>query len=826
MSSEALHHVLIKPVYATVILPIAVPKPYTYYVPTEWNHSLEVGMRVEVVFGKNKRYAALVTALSEEPPQEYKAKAILSIIDEQPVVLPTQIRFWEWVASYYCTTIGEVMNAALPAGLKLSSETRLVISPVFDDDYQGLSDKEYMIAEALNLQQELSIEDVRKILGQKTVYPIIHKLLDRKLLYLKEELQEKYKPKYVGCVRLQEPYLSDSEKLEEAFERLSRSTRQVEALMAYIQLSRQKQFVRKKDIYDSAKVDGTVLKAIEKKGIFELYQREVSRLEGYDDDLRDNYPLSDQQQRALKEIAAGFAEQQVVLLHGVTGSGKTRVYVELIQQAIERGEQVLYLLPEIALTTQIVSRLRKIFGNHMAVYHSRLNNHERVEMWRSVIGGKNLILGARSSLFLPFQRLGLIIIDEEHDPSFKQYDPAPRYNARDAAIFMSHLCKAKTLLGTATPSIESYQNAQSGKYGLVEMPERFGDSKLPKIVLANVKDAIKKKTLKSHFTPLLIEELKSALERGEQAILFQNRRGFAPVTNCQTCGWHSECINCDVSLTYHKFTDSLKCHYCGYTTNIPTQCPACGDHNLNTRGFGTEKIENELKIYLPNAKIGRMDFDTVKGKNAHARIISDFEDKRLDILVGTQMVTKGFDFENVGIVGILSADQLLQFPDFRSSERAFQLMTQVSGRAGRKEKKGKVVIQAINQQHPVLKEVLDNDFKAFYHREVYERQEFNYPPFKRLIKLQLKHKKPNVLNEASSLLAKALREKLGNRVIGPALPTVPRVRNYYLTDILLKIERSPKHIKQSKKILLQAIQWLKKQPGYSTIRVNIDVDPL
>ncbi|MEO1624593.1 MAG: primosomal protein N', partial [Bacteroidota bacterium] len=464
--------------------------------------------------------------------------------------------------------------------------------------------------------------------------------------------------------------------------------------------------------------------------------------------------------------------------------------------------------------------------NDMSVYHSRLSNNERVEMWQSVVNGRPLVLGARSSLFLPFQNLGLIIIDEEHDASYKQHDPAPRYNARDTAIFLSHLSQAKTLLGTATPSLESYHNVQSGKYKLVEMTERFGQAQLPEIVFADIKDEMKKKTMKSHFTSTLLAELEAALQRGEQAILFQNRRGFAPVTTCLTCGWHANCTNCDVSLTHHKFTDDLKCHYCGYTVTTPTQCPACGDDQLLTRGFGTEKIENDLKIYLPNARIGRMDFDTVRGKNAHARIINEFEEKRIDILVGTQMVTKGLDFEHVGIVGILNADQLLQFPDFRSSERAFQLMTQVSGRAGRKDKKGKVIIQAFNLAHPVLREVYANDFAGFYKREIHERKEFGYPPFKRLIKLQLKHKKAHVLNEATNLFVKLLRNKLDHRVHGPALPPVPRVRNFYLTDVLLKVERTATQIQYSKKVILHAIRWLKKQPGFSTVRVNVDIDPL
>ena len=825
MNAESFHPVTTNLTYLSVILPIAVPKAYTYSISPDQLERLQVGMRVEVQFGKNKLYAALIIAIHQNPPEAYRPKPIISIIDEEPIVYPDQIEFWKWVATYYCCTLGEVMNAAFPAGLKLASETRIIISPVFDDNYEDLSDKEYLIAEALNIQQELSIDDVRKILGQKTVYPLINKLLNRKLIYLKEELKTTYKPKKVRCVRLQEPYHSEPELLEEAFGLLSRSNRQVEALMAYIQLYRKQPFVRRQDIYTAANVDSGVINAIEKKGIFEGYERSISRLGSYDDELIDSFVLSDQQTQALAEIRQHFEQKEVCLLHGVTGSGKTRVYIELIQEALDREEQVLYLLPEIALTAQIVARLQKIFGNEIAVYHSRLNNSERVELWRTVLSGKKIVLGVRSALFLPFKNLKLIIIDEEHDTSYKQMDPAPRYQARDSAIYMAHLFKAKVLLGTATPAIESYQNASTGKYGLVEMKERFGGIQMPEMVIVDAREEFKKKQLLSHFTSVLIDELKAALEKGEQAILFQNRRGYAPTLNCYTCGWHSGCIHCDVSLTYHKFTNNMRCHYCGYQTKVPTSCPGCGNQELQLRGFGTEKIENELQLLLPEAKIGRMDFDTVKGKHAHAKIINDFEERRINILVGTQMVTKGLDFDNVSIVGVLSADHLLQFPDFRSSERAFQLITQVSGRAGRKHKRGKVILQSFDLAHPIIREVRNNDYTSFFKRELEERETFAYPPFSRLIKITLKHRKPQLLNEACKLFVRLLRDKLGERVRGPAVPGVPRVRTYYLLDVLIKMERSPAKLAQVKKWIHEAGGIMRSNKGYSTVRVNIDVDP-
>ena len=825
MNEPSFHPVLTGATYVSVVLPIAVPKPYTYLVPEELATAIQFGMRVEVQFGKSKLYAGLVVEILQNQAPAHKTKPILSIIDTSPVIDKNQLRLWLWIAKYYCCTIGEVMAAALPSGLKLSSETTLTLSPVFEDNFEILNDKEYLIAEALTIQKELKVDDVKKILNQKSIYPVINKLLQKRVIYLKEELKEKYKPKKVTCIRLQEPYQSNPELLEEAFEKLTKSTRQEEALLAYIQLSRNQKFVKKQDVNKKANIDHSVLKAIEKKGIFEFYEREISRLGIYEKELLESPQLSEQQQRAIEEIKTAFLEKPVALLHGVTGSGKTRVYVELIKEVIEKGGQVLYLIPEIALTTQIIMRLQKIFGDQIGVYNSRVNDNERVELWRSVKAGKPLILGARSSMFLPFENLKLIVVDEEHDPSYKQYDPAPRYNARDTAVYMAHLHQAKVLLGTATPSIESYQNVQTEKYALIEMPERFGGLQLPEMILVDKRDELKKKTMKSLFTSVLIEALTNALDNGEQAILFQNRRGYSPVLRCTACAWHQECAHCDVSLTYHKYTNNLRCHYCGYQSSIPKNCPACGSVELSMQGYGTQKIEDEIKIYFPEARIGRMDFDTVRTKNAHAKIINDFEEKKLDILVGTQMVTKGLDFDNLAVVGVLSADHLLQFPDFRSSERGFQLITQVSGRAGRKKKRGKVIIQAFDTAHPVLKEVLKNDFQAFFKRELAERQAFLYPPFYRLIQITLKHKKPRTLNEAAYFYTKFLKEKLGSMVIGPAIPNIPRVRSYYLLDVMIKMGRNASQIQTAKAIVLEANQMLQQKDGYTTVRINVNVDP-
>jgi primosomal protein N' (replication factor Y) len=824
LENASLHPVFSTQTFVTVILPIAVRKPYTYAVPEEMVAKVRFGLRVEVQFGKNKLYTALVMEVHQQAPEGYRPKPILSVIDEQPIIQPTQLRLWKWMANYYCCTLGEVMNAALPANLKLTSETRLVLSPMFDEDFTQLNDQEYLIAEALTIQNELSIDDVRQILDRKTVYPLVRRLLEKQVVYLKEDLKTKYKPKKVGCVRFQEPYRSRPELINEAFELLGRSQRQTDALLAFVQLYRKLEFVRKQDIYSKTNTDISVLRAMEKKGIFELYDREVSRLGSYEEETVDAHTLSDQQTRALREMKAAFAEKSVALLHGVTGSGKTRVYIEMIREAIDRGEQVLYLLPEIALTAQIIERLQRVFGDDISVYHSKLNNNERVELWNSVLEGKPVILGARSAIFLPFSKLKLIIVDEEHDPSFKQRDPAPRYQGRDVAIVLAQFHGAKTILGTATPALETYHNAKTGKYGLVEMSERFGGIKMPEVKLIDAKSSLYQQK-QSHFTPELIEALQTAIDRDEQAILFQNRRGYSPVYRCTTCEWVSQCIHCDVSLTYHKFHNALKCHYCGYQTKLPPACPACGNKHLHLKGFGTEKIEDELKIFLPTARISRMDLDTVRGKHAHVKLLNDFEEGRIDILVGTQMVTKGLDFEKVAIVGVLSSDQLLQFPDFRASERAFQLMVQVAGRSGRKGKQGKVLIQAFNTAHPVLSEVLTNDYKTFFERELAERQAFRYPPFQRLIRITLKHKKPNVLNDASRIFDKDLKVKLGNWVIGPAVPYVSRVRTYYLMDFMIKLDRNAKKIQFAKNSIWEAIDKLHGEQGFSGVRVNVDVDP-
>ena len=811
--------------YADVLLPLALEGTFTYRVPEVLIEHLTFGQRVEVPFGKRKSYAGIVVRVHSEQP-EHRVKSVLALLDDRPIIEEVVLRFWNWLADYYCCTPGEVMEAAVPAHLKLASERRLVISPFFDENYSGLSDAEFLLMEALSIQEEISISDARAILSEhKSIYPVIMRLMEKKLILLKEELKEKYKPKRVNCVRLQEPYRSYPHLLGDAFTMVERSDHQTRALLAFVQLSKEHEHVRESQINATAGTTKPVLRAIAKKDIFEFYSLEVSRFGKYTDETEDKHALTETQTTALAAIRQEWAEKNVVLLHGVTGSGKTRLYIELMQEALERGEQVLYLLPEIGLTTQIIQRLRRIFGDRVSYYHHRLNNHERVEVWQTAASEPAIFVGARSAIFLPVTNLGLVIVDEEHDPSFKQQDPAPRYHGRDAAVYLAHLHGAKTLLGTATPAIETYHNARTGKFGLVEMTERYGGIAMPEILLADLRAATRAKEMHGRFSKTLVDDIKAALDRDEQVILFQNRRGYAPRILCTACGWHQECTYCDVGMTYHKFKEKLQCHYCGSLRDVPTRCPACSSEEVKLHGFGTEQLEEAIGILLPDARVGRMDFDTVRGKYAHARLIQDFEDGQLDILVGTQMVSKGLDFENVALVGILSADQLLSFPDFRSSERGYQLMTQVAGRAGRRKKQGRVILQAFNVEHPVLEEVLRNDYTAFFQREILERQEFNYPPFVRMVKITLKHAKPNVVNTGAKVFGHYLKKHLGERVQGPAIPMVGKIRNQYLLDFIIKLDKNIHQLKHLRRLIRDARSDM-KAAGYGGVRVNVDVDPV
>lgn len=774
-------------------------------------------------FGRKRHYTGVVFKIHGNPPG-HRSKPILSVLDVEPVVTSKQLQFWEWMADYYACTLGEVMNAALPAHLKLTSETIITLGPLFDVDANNLNDKEYLIAEALTFQPELSLADVRDILQIKTIYPTIKSLLEKRVIFQKETLQERYKPRKVRCVRWGQDYQQPSEQ-HKAFDKTQLSDKQTAVLMEFIQQSRELPFVRRRDLIKRTGADHSVIQALAKKGIFELYDRKVSRIGGHEEETIAAYDLSEQQQKALTESRKALAEKKPILIHGVTGSGKTRVYLELMQEVIGQGGQVLYLLPEIALTSQLVKRLQKFLGNDILVYHSRISNMERIEIWRAIMSGEKSVIGPRSALFLPFEKLELVVVDEEHDPSYKQNEPNPKYNGRDAAVYLAYLFGANTILGSATPSLESYLNTQQGKYALVEMHERFGGLQLPEVEIIDARQELEGNNQHQFFTQHLLDAIKATVERGEQVILFQNRRGFAPVYYCPTCDWNAECINCDISLTYHKFQNKLRCHCCGYTTPLPEKCPACGGAVLKLRGTGTEKIEDELKIFIPELRVARMDLDTVRGKNALAKLIGDYEAGELDLLVGTQMVTKGLDFERVGLVGIISADQLLQFPDFRADERAFQLMLQVAGRAGRKHRRGKVIIQAYNMVHPVLQDVVSGDFNRFYNREIKHRSELRFPPLQRMIHVQFRHPKVRIVEDAAKLFASWVKPTIGQWMEGPFEPSVARLRSYYLRDMTIRVNKDGKKVRLIKDVLQEGINKLANTDGLSGVRVSVNVDP-
>lgn len=787
--------------------------------------SLQIGMRVEVQFGKSKLYTGIIAGFVDQINAKVKPKPILSILDMAPILTEKQLRLWGWIAKYYACTIGEVMNAALPGKLKLNSDSKVYLSPTFDHNMQGLSDKEFMIIEALIIQKEISMSDIQGILGQKSITRLINKLIEKRLIFVRQILKTKYKPKIIDCVRFTTVYQENPELLNEAFELTAKSEKQTNALLAFVQIQKANKYVRKTDLYRKANIDISVIKAMVKKEIFEVYSRTVSRIKIEEVEIDDLPPLTDQQAAVMPIIRSSFTENKPILLHGVTGSGKTRVYVECMREILEQGGQALYLLPEIALTTQIINRLKKLFGNDIMVYHSKMNDDQRVEIFEAARKDGKLFLGARSSIFLPFRQLDLIIVDEEHDPSFKQNEPAPRYNARDTAIYMSKLYESKIILGTASPSIETYSNALAGKYNLAELTERFAGLAMPEIVIVDKKKEIAQNKIKGQFTSVLIEEIQNALDKKEQVILFQNRRGYAPTISCDVCAWKMECTNCDVSLTYHKYTHKMHCHYCASRYTLVESCPACGNKHLQEKGYGTAKIEDEIISFFPSAKVARMDFDTVNTRAAYEDLLMDFEDRQIDILIGTQMITKGLDFDNVSVVGVLNADQQFSFPNFRSTERGFQLILQVSGRAGRKNKQGKVIIQTFDPTHPVLQDILAYDYKHFYNREIYERKESSYPPVSRMIKVTLKHKKIPNLQDATLFFEHLIRPTLGERLNGPASPYVGRIRNYYLMDFWIKLENTAAVLKSTKQLLLSSAAQVKASPGASQLRVVIDVDP-
>ncbi len=808
--------------WALVILPLALPTVYTYAVPAHLASVALPGHRVEVIFGKNKKYAGVIKELLTTAPP-FTTKFILNVLDDTPLLYPEQFALWEWISKYYMCSEGEVMAAALPANFKLSSETILMYNEDAGDDFSHLGNEEFLVAEALLLKKQLHITEVQQVLDSVHVYPVVKKLLDKKICYAWEKLAEKYVTRKEKFVSLN-PALDNDDDLSRLLNEWKGAPRQMELLLSFLHLIKTEGEVSQPSLLKKSGATAAQLQGLVEKDILRVEKRNVDRLQNLPREMHTDITLSGAQQTALQEVRSVFQQKSVCLLHGVTSSGKTMLYIKLIEEYYVKGEQVLYLLPEIALTAQVIRRLQIHFGGNIAIYHSKFNNQERVELWNKTRSGEvKILLGARSALFLPFRNLGLVIIDEEHDPSYKQQDPAPRYNARDAGIYFASLFQAKVLLGSATPSLESYYNASHAKYGLVKLDERYGGIKLPLMEIVNTAGSTRQG--KVMISDRLKEVVQKTLADGKQVILFQNRRGYNPYIICGTCGFIPQCTHCDVSLTLHKFSNKLHCHYCGSVYPKLVICPACGSTNWLEKNFGTEKIEEQLETDFPDARVARMDVDSIRGKTAHDQLIKMFEQEKFQILVGTQMVVKGLDFDNVNVVGILDADGLLSFADFRVNERAFQLMEQVSGRAGRKNTQGLVIIQALNIKHPVLQMVQQHDYNRFYEYELAGRQEFFYPPFSRIVMITIKHKDKEVVLEAAEKLAASFRQDLKDQVTGPAAPVVGRIRNQYLFEIMLKLPKEPGMSLTYKKVIRNHISLLQSEKKYSQVQIIPDVDP-
>ncbi len=812
--------------FIDVILPIPLKQSFTYSVNKDEALFLKQGMRVAVPFGKSKIYTGIVNTVHSEAPVGYETKSIDQILDETPIITPQQLKHWQWMASYYMCTLGEVMRAALPNAFLLESETIITLLVKELEDDSKFSDDEFLVFEALQHQSSLHINDIRSILDRKNVVAVIQKLLERGIIGVQEEVFEKYSPKIKRYIKLSASYSSE-ENLKDLLEKLTRAPKQRQVLMTLFMLSTQeKKPIDSVVLQKKSETTSTVIKTLIDKGILEEYFIQKDRIEFQGEESLAIKSLTDAQEKVLQNIKALFETKAITLLHGVTSSGKTEVYVQLIEEMLSSGKQVLYMLPEIALTTQLISRLQVYFGDKISVYHSKYSVNERVEVWRNVLDNKSkaqLIIGARSSLFLPFTNLGLVIVDEEHESSFKQYSPAPRYHGRDSAVVLANIHNAKVLMGSATPSLESFYNAKTGKYGLVTLKKRFGDVQLPEIELVDIKEKYRKKRMTGHFSDQLLEEITQCIENNEQVILFQNRRGFSPIVECTTCGVSPQCPNCDVSLTYHQYKNQLRCHYCGYNEPMMISCIACKSETLDTKGFGTEQIELELKELFPKYTIARMDQDTTKRKHGHAKIIEALENNEIDILVGTQMLAKGLDFRNISLVGVMNADSLLNFPDFRAHERSFQLLQQVAGRAGRTKKRGKVLIQTFNPFHQILQQVSTNDYEKMYAEQLEDRYQFKYPPHFRIIKITFKDRNFQKMQKGSLWFTEALKTKLKGNVLGPETPSVGRIRNLFISNISIKIPKE-QSLAKTKEFIEKINRSFNSIKEFSSVRVIIDVD--
>lgn len=814
------------PNFIDVILPIPLEKLFTYSITEAEANFFKSGMRVSVPFGKSKIYTAIVYSVHNTAPVVYEAKDIHQILDETPVVTQTQLQHWHWISRYYMCSVGEVMRAALPSAFLLESETIITKNKDRIVNDEDLKDDEFLVYEALHHQSSLKVQDLMSILDKKNVLPVIKRLLEKNAITVEEEIYEKYKPKLVRYVKLHSSFSSEKA-LQNLLEELGRAHKQKEVVLALFSISAQtKKPVKVSDLTNQSGASSTIVKALIDKGILEEYFIQTDRVQYEGEENESSKQLNEHQETALEQIEESFQNQNITLLHGVTSSGKTEIYVKLIEKILKQKKQVLYLLPEIALTTQLVNRLQNYFGEQVSVFHSKYSVNERVEVWNNMLDNSpkaQVILGARSSVLLPFHNLGLIIVDEEHEQSYKQFDPAPRYHARDAAIVLANMFKAKTLLGSATPSLESYYNAMQNKYGFVELNQRYNNVMMPDIELVDIKDKHKRKRMNGHFSDRMIEEMTETLEEGHQIILFQNRRGFSPIVECNTCGHSPQCPNCDVSLTFHQYKNELRCHYCGYHMAMQQQCQACGSVEIDSKGFGTEQVEEEVKALFPNHKVARMDLDTTRGKYGYEKIITALEQQEIDVLVGTQMLTKGLDFRNVKLVGIMNADNMLNFPDFRAHERSFQLMLQVAGRAGRTDKRGKVLIQTYNPYHRILQQVSTNNYVEMFNEQMNDRHNYKYPPLYRLIKITLKHRDFNKVNFAADWYTKSLRQVFRDNVLGPEFPPVSRIRNLYHKNILVKIP--PKQsLSKTKEAIIKINNSFQSVKDFRPVRVVLNVD--
>ena len=829
-----------KELFADLILPVPLNQLFTYSIPENMADDCVEGKRAVVQFGGRKIYSAIIKKVHNNKPTDYKVKPVLSILDKHAIINKKQFKLWNWIADYYMCTLGEVYKAALPSGLRLESNTVIQYNESFFETYDAENDVKFTKKEeeVLNLlleNKKLQLSDVNKFFSSNNVISYIKSLQEKGAVNIEESLKNKYKEKTESYVCLSEKLKSENE-INLALDSLKRANKQAELLLHFLELTENEdkfelKEISKKELLKKSGFSDAILRELKKKEILKISKKSISRLlDEQNQEILISKELNKAQNKAISEIKSHFKNKDTVLLHGVTSSGKTEIYIHLIEEYLKKGKQILYLLPEIALTTQIITRLKKHFGNKIGVYHSKFSNAERVEIWNNIstenendLSKYQIILGVRSSLFLPFSNLGLIIIDEEHENTFKQYNPAPRYHAKDSALVLSKIHNAKTLLGSATPSIESYFNTKTGKFGLVELTSRYKNISMPEIIVTSVKEARRKKQMKANFTPVLLENIKNTLDNNEQVILFQNRRGFSPYVECGNCGWIPRCEHCDVSLTYHRNTNQLVCHYCGYSYANLTSCKNCKSTDIKTRGFGTEKIEEELGIFFPNHIIARMDLDTTTKKNAFAKIISDFEQGNVNILIGTQMVTKGLDFDNVSFVGILDADQMLNFPDFRAYERSYQLMAQVSGRAGRKNKQGKVIIQTMNPKNVIIKQVVENNYISMFERQAAERQQFGYPPFYRLINISIKHKKIEIVETVANYYATELRKLIKSKILGPEYPLVNRIQTYYIKNILIKIDRK-ENLQRTKHIIKHIAEHIKKADKFKSVQIVYDVD--